>query len=53
MILNPPKISGRSEGIDLMRGVCALAVLIFAHLIFDRIWFIKMFPRISWLLEGL
>jgi peptidoglycan/LPS O-acetylase OafA/YrhL len=34
MILNPPKISGRSEGIDLMRGVCALAVLLFAHIIF-------------------
>lgn len=34
MILNPPKISGRSEGIDLMRSVCALAVLLFAHLIF-------------------
>lgn len=34
MILNPPKISGRSEGIDLMRGVCAVAVLLFAHLIF-------------------
>jgi peptidoglycan/LPS O-acetylase OafA/YrhL len=33
-LLNPPAIRGRSDGVDLVRGVFALQVLIFAHVIF-------------------